>query len=210
MSNIAFNRQRFPLRRVSTGLWILFLTAVLGSLAAGCTALPSSDDPEKLTAEFTPDVGATVDVKNQPGVTPTKSLTLEPTLVIIPNATRSIETTVPSGNDLIETGQTIQTVEAAIQLVQQHFPEVADLEPNPTPKPFDNDQVFIVEANDGWNLVFRHGTGDCAVGCLSNYYWYYTVEHDGTIARVGQFSREFKSATNSYIETGEPHWGIPR
>ncbi len=109
-----------------------------------------------------------------------------------------------------QTGVQITTPQEAIVVIQTHFAEVAGIDPILTPRPFGSDLVVVFERVDRWEIVFSHGVGDCAVGCLSNYYWYYTVWPDGQIAKAGEFSRVFDGRNNRYVEVGLPLWGFPR
>ena len=136
-----------------------------------------------------------------PLATPTNIAAVLPTPEVIASVA-SMETTLPPGTSVTST-------EEAIRAVQGRFPEVAGIRPLLTPEPFQGDRVIAREREDGWQIIFVHGVGDCATGCLSTYYWYFDVWSDGVIEQAGEFSRVFEPS-KGYIESGTPLWGVPR
>jgi hypothetical protein len=104
----------------------------------------------------------------------------------------------------------LKTPAGIAQAIQQNFPEVEKIELILTPQPFKGDLVIILDENDQKNVVFQRGEGDCAAGCISMYYWYFTVFGDGRIALIDTFQRVYDSKTNAYVENGTPHWEYPR
>ncbi|MDP3998238.1 MAG: hypothetical protein Q8P89_01310 [bacterium] len=104
----------------------------------------------------------------------------------------------------------VETSSEAIGLIQANFEEVSKIKPNLTPKPFDPDNVSVLERGDRLDIVFQTGSGDCPAGCLNSYYWYFSVWQNGQVEKMGEFSRVFVSSSNSYEEKGLPLWGIPR
>jgi hypothetical protein len=116
-----------------------------------------------------------------------------------------------SGSENVQSsGGGISTASEAIRAVQAQYKEVSQIKPNLTPQPFVPDRVAVNDYEDRWDLVFVTGSGDCPSGCLNNYYWYFSVWKDGKIEKIGEFSREFISSSNSYEEKGTPLWGVPR
>lgn len=115
-----------------------------------------------------------------------------------------------SGKSIRSKELNIKTSSEAIQLIQATFSEVAQIDPNLTPKDFDPDKVSVLERGNRWDIVFQTGSGDCPAGCINNYYWYFSVWQDGQVQKMGQFSRVFVPSKNGYEEKGSPLWGIPR
>lgn len=58
----------------------------------------------------------------------------------------------------------------------------------------------------GWKLMFWQGSGDCPAGCINDHYWYFTVDKNGEVEKIGEYERIFNSRKNSYDEKGSPIW----
>lgn len=108
------------------------------------------------------------------------------------------------------TEKRITKVSDAIAVVQENFNDVSAIKPLLTPQPSQPDLIIAFDRDDHWDLVFKTGSGDCAAGCLNNYYWYFTVGRDGKVEKVGEFSRVFTPSSNDFTESGTPMWGFPR
>ncbi len=138
---------------------------------------------------------------------PLTRITATPSRVATPTATHAaLEPPVRTTSAT----QQVQSALEAIHLVQQRFPEVADIPVTLTPTPFNRANIQVFERGDHWDIIFSQGEGDCATGCLNMHYWYYSVWPDGQATQAGYFSRTFIAQTNSYQENGTPLWGVPR
>ncbi|MFQ6015411.1 MAG: hypothetical protein ACE5NP_08215, partial [Anaerolineae bacterium] len=99
--------------------------------------------------------------------------------------------------------------EEAIAAVKARYPEVKEVERVPEDVIGAPTDITVIEREGGWDLVFRQGWEDCPAGCINNRYWYFSVDRDGTIIKVGEYSRIFDSQSNTFKTTGKPLWGVP-
>lgn len=180
---------------------ILITTVNLLLIITACSALPETIETGEVKATNT----ASRELPTQPASSETPS----PELVETRQSLQLWTSTPPVILTPLPARQVRSSIEA-IQLIQTIFPEVSGIRLILTPRPFDTDKISVFERGDRWDIVFSHGEGDCQMGCINNYYWYYRVWPDGRATKEGEFSRVFDSPTNSYIESGAPQWGIPR
>ena len=66
--------------------------------------------------------------------------------------------------------------------------------------------VTVVSQDDGYELVFWIGWGDCPAGCIQNRYYYYSVTTEGDVVTRGVFGDKLDESGSE----GKPLWGIPR
>jgi hypothetical protein len=80
----------------------------------------------------------------------------------------------------------VPTAEAAVAAVVATHPEFAGI------GAFDPDLIggccwYIASpVDDGYEVVFRMGWGDCPAGCIEEHRWTYRVGADGSIELVGE------------------------
>lgn len=178
-------------------------TGVPPTLTAPAVATPQPADPAA-TATDLPD-------KRIPASSPVQAPAAAPEVkpAELPTATPLPAAGVPVEVAPVPPAAVVMMVDELIAQAQATFPELEKLVLRSTPGPFDSDRLFVLAREEHWDLVFMHGSGDCAAGCLNAEYWYYSAWPDGTITPQGHFSRQFDSATNSYREEGARLWSIP-
>lgn len=104
----------------------------------------------------------------------------------------------------------ITTADDAIAAVQKQFPQMQKVKRSEPGTIGASTDITVLERPDGWDLVFWQGWDDCPAGCINNRYDYFSVERNGRIAQVGEYTRIFDSSKNSFDVTGSPMWGIPK
>lgn len=104
----------------------------------------------------------------------------------------------------------IANLEGAVAAVKSRFPEMAKIKPAGTSLIGGSTDLKSFERGDGWDLVFSEGWGDCPAGCINNRYTYFSVKKDGRVQKIGEFSRVFNSASNSFDTAGTSLWGVPK
>jgi len=109
-----------------------------------------------------------------------------------------------------QTSSPILDAQSAIKAIQENYSEVRNIEPVLTPTFNSTSLIKVIEKNEGWDIVFYQGEGDCPSGCINSYFWYFSVDTDGTIKKIGEYSRVFYPKVNGYKENGSPMWGFPK
>jgi hypothetical protein len=104
----------------------------------------------------------------------------------------------------------IANLEAAVAAVKSRFPEMMKVKPAGTSLIGGETDLKSFERGDGWDLVFSESWGDCLAGCNNNRYSYFSVKKDGRIQKIGEFSRVFNSASDSFDTAGASLWGVPK
>lgn len=120
---------------------------------------------------------------------------------------RRVETVLsnPSSTQLL-----IPNLEAAVAAVKSRFPEVAKVQSVGPGVIGATTDIKSLERGDGWDLVFIERWGDCPSGCMNDRYVYFSVKKDGRVQKVGEFSRVFNSASNSFDTIGTSLWNVPK
>jgi hypothetical protein len=168
------------------------------------SCIPSNANP------LTPTTVLTIEISSGEGAT------LIPTTHSTPLATRGpahipliVPTATVAQKEIIDTKQEVVTADEAIDIVQKRFPEVSDIEIAEPPLIGVSSNITVLPGEDGWDLVFWKGTGDCEAGCLNDHYWYFAVDKTGVIKKAGEFERIYDAKLNDYMITGYPLWGVP-
>lgn len=120
---------------------------------------------------------------------------------------RRVETVVsnPSSTQLL-----IPNLEAAVAAVKSRFPEIAKIQSVGPGVIGATTDIKSLERGDGWDLVFMERWGDCPSGCMNERYAYFSAKKDGRVQKVGEFSRVFNSASNSFDTIGTSLWNVPK
>lgn len=120
---------------------------------------------------------------------------------------RRVETMVSS---TLSTPLLIPNLAGAVSAVKSRFPEVAKFQSMGPGVIGASTDIKSFERGDGWDLIFLEMWGDCPSGCINDRYMYFSVKKDGRVQKIGELSRVFNSASNSYDTTGTSLWGVPK
>jgi len=103
----------------------------------------------------------------------------------------------------------INTQDAAVAAIKKNYPEVANINPKGANLIGATTDIKVVSRQDTWQIVFWEGWGDCPSGCINQRYHYFTVERNGRVNKIAEYSRIFIAEKNAYEEKGSPLWGVP-
>jgi hypothetical protein len=104
----------------------------------------------------------------------------------------------------------IASTDAAIAAAKARFPEAAKIKPTGAGVIGAASDIIVIVRADGWDLAFWEGWDDCQSVCINTRYYYFSVKKDGRVSKVGEYSRIYNSATNSFDTTGSPMWSVPK
>lgn len=101
------------------------------------------------------------------------------------------------------------TLGAVIDAIHQGWPELTSIEWFYDPKlSGEGDQIFAFRTDQGFDVVFFHGSGDCPGGCIDREYKYFETDEHCAPKEVGYYSKTFADP-NCLRVVGKPLWGVP-
>ena len=152
-------------------------------------------------------------LRSAPAPTPTSTVTITPTVFVTTTRVASTPTLSSTARTPVPTmtiASSISNADAAIAAVQARFPVVAKIQRVPANVIGASTGITVIDRSDGWDLVFREGSGDCMAGCINNRYYYFSVKKDASIKQAGEYSRIYNADKNNYEANGSPMWDIPK
>ncbi len=100
--------------------------------------------------------------------------------------------------------------DSAIAAIKTRYPEVGKIEKAAAGIIGATTNITTIERADGWDFVFWEGSGDCPAGCINNHYYYFSARKDGSLAKMGEYTRNFNADQNAFETAGVPMWGVPK
>jgi hypothetical protein len=152
-------------------------------------------------------------LRSAPMPTPTSTVTITPTLTSTTTRVATTSTLSSTTRTIVPTmtiASSISNADAAIAAVQARFPLVAKIQRVPANVIGASTSITVIDRSDGWDLVFREGSGDCMAGCINNRYYYFSVKKDASIKQAGEYSRIYNADKNNYETSGSPLWDVPK
>lgn len=104
----------------------------------------------------------------------------------------------------------LANAESAITTIKAMYPEVDKIQKSDAGVIGASTNITTIERADGWDFVFWEGSGDCPSGCIDNTYYYFSAKKDGSVAKVGEYTRTYNADKNAFDTTGTPMWGVPK
>ena len=84
----------------------------------------------------------------------------------------------------------IKLEQKIIDAIKEKYPEVSSI--NNTASPFDGQGISgEVGGNGSYTIVFYQGWGDCPSGCMSEHWWYFSVNWNGEISLTHEIGDPF-------------------